>query len=60
MRKVRGRPRTITDDQLRQILAYRPFAKLCREVGVSRSYAYQLREKHKRDGWVYKKQREQI
>jgi hypothetical protein len=41
--KQRGAPRRVTDLDVYKLRAWRPFKELCDELGISRTYAYQLR-----------------
>jgi hypothetical protein len=41
----RGRPRRLTDEQYRQILAWKRLSVLCQEIGVSKKAAERIRTK---------------
>lgn len=43
----RGRPRKLTDEQYRQILAWKRLSVLCKEIGVSKKTAESIRTGYK-------------
>ncbi len=52
---MKGRRRIVTDEQLAQILAWQPLRNLAKDVGISVTTAWKIREKQRKQGWVYKK-----
>jgi hypothetical protein len=43
----RKRPTRLTDDQCRQILAWKRLSVLCKEIGVPKKAAERIRSKHR-------------
>jgi hypothetical protein len=55
---MRARRRKLTDDKIQQLLAWKGFGVLCRELGISRSQGNGLRYRFKSYGYCYKIDRE--
>jgi hypothetical protein len=43
MSATRGRPRKVTDEDLKRLLEWRPLSEIARELGISPKTAYHIR-----------------
>lgn len=46
-KKIAGRPRTVSDAEVRLLRQWIPFNQLCREIGISLAYGRRIRRGYK-------------